>query len=78
MPELPRYLPCDADPIEGHGCDGATGDDVDPDYYCVCGIPWQDHEDNPEYLEDVEVRATEDRIEARQARWSETGSSRRS
>jgi len=78
MQELPRYLPCDAEPMNGRGCDGATGDDVDPDEYCAWGTPWEDHEHNPEYLEDVEVRASEDQIEAGQARWSETGSSRRS
>lgn len=23
------------------------GDDVDPDYYCACGLPWSEHADNP-------------------------------
>lgn len=38
-PRLSQHYPC------GDACDGARGDDVDPDYYCRAGKPWSEHDE---------------------------------
>lgn len=35
--DRPVFRPCSPE------CDGVTGDDVAPDYYCRAGNPWMTH-----------------------------------
>jgi hypothetical protein len=38
-PAEPVYAPCCDE------CDGVTGEDVDPEYYCQAGTPWSEHDE---------------------------------